>query len=83
MLIIFCYFSYVNHYFRLEIYNKTIIGFSFWFFPLELYKTIIVFGLCDMQNYQCFGRSISLAFGWAGNSYLDIDNSAYHKNLMQ
>ena len=25
----------------------------------------------------------SLAFGWADNSYLDIDNSAYHKNLIQ
>ena len=36
-------------------------------------KTIIGFGFCDMQNYQCLGN----------NSYLDIDNSAYHKNLIQ
>ena len=28
-------------------------------------------------------RVISLAFGSANNSYLDIDNSAYHKNLIQ
>ena len=28
-------------------------------------------------------RVISLAFGSADNSYLDIDNSAYHKNLIQ
>ena len=40
-------------------------------------KTIIGFGFCDMQNYQC------LAFGSADNSYFDIDNSAYHKNLIQ
>ena len=46
-------------YFRLEIYNKTIIGFSLWFFsPLEMYnKTIIGFGFCDMQNYQCLGKN--------------------------
>ena len=47
------------------------------FFPLEMYnKTIIGFGFCDMQNYQCLGKSYD-------NSYLDIDNSAYHKNLIQ
>ena len=28
-------------------------------------------------------RVISLAFGSADNSYLDTDNSAYHKNLIQ
>ena len=45
--------------------------FSSW----NVYKTIIGFGFCDMQNYQCLGKSY--------NSYLDIDNSAYHKNLIQ
>ena len=57
MLIIFyCFSSYV-YYFRLEIY-KTIIGFSLWFSPLEMYdKTIIGFGFCDMQDYQCPGMS--------------------------
>ena len=39
-------------------------------------KTIIGFGL-DWIGV------ISLAFGLAGNSYLDIDNSVYHKNLIQ
>ena len=28
------------------------------FSPLEMYnKTIIGFGFCDMQNYQCLGKS--------------------------
>ena len=41
----YCFTSHVN-YFRLEIY-KTIIGFSLWFSPLEMYnKTIIGFGFC-------------------------------------
>ena len=36
------------------------------FSPLTMYdKTIIGFGFCDMQNYQCLRKS-----------YLDIDNSA-------
>ena len=52
-------------------YNKTIIGFNF----------------CDMQNYQSLSESwLELsAFGLADNSYmnLNIDNSAYHKNLIQ
>ena len=27
-------------------------------FPLEMYnKTVIGFGFCDMQNYQCLGKS--------------------------
>ena len=84
MLIVFyCFKSHV-YYFQLKIYNKTIIGFSSWFSPLEMYnKTITGFGFCDMQNYQCLGMSYQLAFGWADNSYLDIDNSAYHKNLIQ
>ena len=47
-------------------------------------KTIIRFGFCDMPNYQCFGiRVISFAFASAVNFYLDIDTSAYHKNLIQ
>ena len=38
-------------------------------------KTIIGRGFCDMQNYQCLGKSY--------HSYVDIENSAYHKNLVQ
>ena len=61
----YCFTSHV-YYFRLEIYDKTIIEFSLWFSPLELYnKTIIGFGFCDMQNYQCLGKSyIELYRSW-------------------
>ena len=40
-----------------------------------------VFVICKIFNVSV--RVISLAFGSAGNSDLDIDNSAYHKNLIQ
>ena len=85
MLITFYCFTNPVYYIQLEIYNKTIIEYSLWFSPLEMYsKTIIGFGFCDMPNYQCLGKSyISLAFGSADNSYFDIDNSVYHKNLIQ
>ena len=54
---IYCFTSHV-YYFRLQIYDKTIIEFSLWFSPLEMYnKTIIGFGFCDMQNYQYLGKS--------------------------
>ena len=44
---------------------------------------IIGFGFCDVQNYQCRGKSyqprlrLGRAEGEADNSYLDIDNSAW------
>ena len=56
----FIFYGFTSHvyYFRLEIYNKTTIEFSLWFSPLDMYnKTIIGFGFCDMQNYQCLGKS--------------------------
>ena len=31
--------------------------FQFCFFSLEMYETIIAFGFCDTQNYQCLGKS--------------------------
>ena len=80
------YYGFASHvyYFRLEIYNKTIIEFSLWFSPLEMYnKTIIGFGFCDMQNYQCLGKSYHTCFGSANNSYLDIDNFHITINLIQ
>ena len=40
-----------------------------------------VFVICKIINVSV--RVISLSFGSADNSYLDIDNSAYHKNLIQ
>ena len=36
-----------------------------------------VFVICEIINVSV--RVISLAFGSADNTYLDIDNSAYHK----
>ena len=58
MLINFCCFTSHVYYFRLDIYDKTIIEFSLWFSSPEMYnKTIIGFGFCDMQNYQCLGKS--------------------------
>ena len=37
-------------FFSPKIYDKTIIGFAFCFFPLEMCnKTIIRFGFCDME----------------------------------
>ena len=55
------------YYFRLEIYNKTIIAFSFWFFPLEMYnKTIIGFDFCDMEN-NCFSHPIIVYYPRVGN----------------
>ena len=40
-----------------------------------------VFVTCKIINVSL--RVIGIAFGSANNSYLDIDNSAYHKNLIQ
>ena len=40
-----------------------------------------VFVICKIINVSV--RLISLSFGSADNSYLDIDNSAYLKNLIQ
>ena len=40
-----------------------------------------VFVICKIINVSV--RVISLAFGSADNSHLDIDNSAYHKNRIQ
>ena len=56
----YCFTSHV-YYFQLEIYDKTIIESSLWFSPLKMYnKTIIGFGFCDMQNYQCLGKSYQI-----------------------
>ena len=40
-----------------------------------------VFVICKIVNVSV--KVISLAFDSADNSYLDIDNSAYHKNPIQ
>ena len=41
-----------------SIIKQLSIGFRFWFLPLEMYnKTIIGFGFCGMQDYQCLGKN--------------------------
>ena len=40
-----------------------------------------VFVMCKIINVSV--RVISFAFSSADNPYLDIDNSVYHKNLIQ
>ena len=47
-------------------------------------KTIIRFGFCDIQNNQGRGNDYQpQASASADNSYLDLDYSGYHKNLIQ
>ena len=41
-------------------------------------KTIIKFGFCDILNNQGLGKCCL-----ADNTYLDLDYSGYHKNLIQ
>ena len=48
-------------------YNKTIIEFVF-----------VIYGIIKVS-----ASVISLAFVSADNTYLDLDNSPYHKNLIQ
>ena len=44
--------------FGLKSIIKQLLNLSLWFSPLEMYnKTIIGFGFCNMQNYQCLGKS--------------------------
>ena len=45
-------------YFLFHFPNKSILSLPCAFSPLTMYnKTIIGFGFCDMQNYQCLGKS--------------------------
>ena len=47
-------------------------------------KTIIRFGFCDIQNNQGLGKGYQpQPSASADNSYLDLDYSGYHKNLIQ
>ena len=59
-----------RHFFFRSMYNKTII--------------IIRFGFCDIQNNQGLGKGYQPQPSvLADNSYLDLDYSGYHKNLIQ
>ena len=47
-------------------------------------KTIIRFGFSDIQNNQGLGKGYQpQPSASAGNPYLDLDYSGYHKNLIQ
>ena len=49
-----------------------------------IYKTIIRFGFCDIQNNQGLGKGYQpQPSASADNPYLDLDYSEYHKNLTQ
>ena len=59
---------------------------------IPLYSILVISHVCGIPLYSILvickiinvsERVISLAFSSADNSYLDIDNSAYHKNLVQ
>ena len=47
-------------------------------------KIIITFGFCDILNDQGLGTVLSVsAFDSADNTYLDLDYSGYHINVIQ
>jgi hypothetical protein len=46
-------------------------------------KTIIEFGFAMCKIIKVSVSVINLAFGSADNAYFDLDNSAYHKTLIQ
>jgi len=47
-------------------------------------KTFIRFAFCDIQNNLGLGKGYQLqSSASADNSYLDLDYSGYHKNLIQ
>jgi len=48
-----------------------------------MYKTIIRFGFCDIQNNQGLGKGYQpQPSASADNPYIALDYSGYHKNLM-
>ena len=47
-------------------------------------KTLIRFGLCDIQNNQRLGKGyLPQPSASADNPYLDLNYSEYQKNLIQ
>ena len=57
-------------------------SFVFIFFKIIYNKTIIRFGFCDIWNNQGLGKCYQPQ-PLADNTYLDLDYSGYHKNLIQ
>ena len=57
---------------------------EFSFFSSMYNKTIIRFGICDIQNNQGLAKGYQpQPSASADNPYLDLDYSGYHKNLIQ
>ena len=57
---------------------------DFIFFCSMYNKTIIRFGFCDIQNNRGLGKGYQpQPSASADNTYLDLDYSGYHKNLIQ
>ena len=47
-------------------------------------KTIIRFGFCDIQNYQCLSKGYQpQPSASSDNPYFGLDYSGYHKNFIQ
>ena len=57
-------------------------SFVFIFFKTMYNKTIIRFSFCDIRNNQGLGKCYQPQ-PLADNTYLDLDYSGYHKNLIQ
>ena len=84
MLIIFYCFTAMFIIFSLKSIIKQLLDLVYGFLHLKcIIKQLLdsVFVICQIINVSV--RVISLAFGSADNFYLDIDTSAYHKNLIQ
>ena len=56
--------------------------YGFLYLKCIIKQLAIRFGFCDMQNYQCLDKSYQPRLQLV-QLHLDIDNSAYHKNLIQ
>ena len=64
MLINFYCFTSHACYFRLEIYNKTIIGFTLWFSPLEMYNiTIRNYAIMTIRHFSVFAKHFLYLYG--------------------
>ena len=65
--------------FRLKSIIKELLDLVYGFLHLKCINSVFVI----YQIINVSVRVISFAFGLADNSYLDTDNCAYHKNLIQ
>ena len=84
MLVIFYCFTAMFIIFSLKSIIKQLLDLVYGFLHLKcIIKQLLdsVFVICQIINVSV--RVIGLAFGLANNFYLNIDTSAYHKNLIQ